>query len=98
MSKLAIIGALLMLAGCAHAPTGLATASRLPELPPALATKAKRLPPITDRTLAGTVKDAVSTDQRYGVVARQLNALIDVYECVRESLNDNRDASACLKR
>ncbi len=76
---------------------GSAPAPKMPELPGSLAKRAKPLPQMTDRTAAGQQRDAVQTDRQYNAVAHQLNNVIQAWGCVREALNEQKDASACFK-
>lgn len=94
--KRAILIALLTLSGCATVPTGLAKPPQAPELPPSLAEHATRLPPLTDQSLKGLTAQAVEDDQRYNDLAVRHNALITLYECVREALNGGKGAAGCL--
>lgn len=76
---------------------GEAPAPKVPELPANLRKKADRLPELTDRTVEGQQKDAMETDRAYNSIAFQLNAVIDAWECVRSTLNDNKDPKVCFK-
>ena len=91
----------LFLTACATTQppqTGLAKPVQIPELPEAMSIKAERLPDITDMTLGGLIRDGVQTDKQYNSVASQLNRLIDLYNCVRISVNTGKDPKdVCLK-
>lgn len=78
---------------------GEAKAVQVPELPAVLAKRAERLPDITDPSMGGIQLDGIHTDKQYNEVAHQTNALIDVYNCVRDAVNarDASKVSACLK-
>ena len=89
----------LLLVGCAHnqPSTGLAKPVQVPELPAELGKKATRLPDITDPTFGGIIKDGTLADQQYNSVSHQLNKVIDLYNCVRVAINDDKDPkAACL--
>lgn len=97
MKKLIILPLLLVLAACHHTQpdTGLARAPVIPELPAVLSKKADSLPQITDNTMGGLVVDGTNTDIKYNDISHQLNAVIDVYNCVRESINNKKEIK-CL--
>jgi hypothetical protein len=100
MKYLLISAVSLALVGCAHKeeePTSLGTPVRIPEMPSNLAVKAKPLPPITDNTMGGLVIDGTNTDMKYNEVAHQLNNLIDLYDCVKLSINEKKDINTCLR-
>ena len=92
----------LLLSACATSmpppPIGLAKAVQVPELPLELSKKATRLPDIKDSTFGGIIKDGAEVDQQYNSVAHQLNALIDLYVCIRKSMNQELidPETACL--
>jgi hypothetical protein len=102
MKKLALLP-LLLLAGCfdeGHKveSTGLGYQAQIPELPPELAIKAKALEPITDATMGGTQIQGAKDDMQYNSVAHQNNALIDIYNCVRNAVNNKgEDLKKCLQ-
>jgi hypothetical protein len=98
MKYLLLSIASLALVGCTTTkePTGLAAPVRIPELPSNLAVKAKPLPPITDNTMGGLVIDGTNTDMKYNETAHQLNNLIDLYECIKVSINEKKDINKCL--
>lgn len=95
MKKLIIISALLTTA-CFGTGPGVKPV-QLPPLPENLSKKAEPLPPITDPTMGGLVRDGVKTDRMYNDVATRLNAVIDVYQCVRKAVNDKKDPESCFK-
>ena len=86
----------LLLVAC-KTTTGLAPDPRIPDLPSNLEKKAEQLPPITDPSMGGIVRDGTSTDMLYNSVSTQLNNLIDLYNCVKISMNDKKDPKECLK-
>lgn len=86
----------LLLAAC-QTTTGLAPDPKIPDLPANLEKKADQLPAITDPTLGGFVIDSASSSMQYNSVGTQLNNLIDLYNCVKTSMNDKKDPKECLK-
>lgn len=90
MKKLVLALALLT-AACAGKQTGLAPAVQIPPLPGNLAQKAEPLPPITDPTMGGLVQANVDTSRKYNAVSFQLNKVIDLYECVKEAINNKKE-------
>jgi len=95
-----VLFSFLLLCSCAHddihVMPGVKPVS-VPALPPELAVKAKQLPPITDNTMGGREVVGASTDQVYNSVAWQLNKLIDLYNCVRASINNKMTSKVCSK-
>lgn len=90
MKKYIIIASLL-LAACAGKETGLAPQVQIPPIPENLARKAGSLPPNTDATMGGQVQDNTQNIKAYNSVANQVNNLIDLYNCVRESINNKKE-------
>lgn len=87
---------LLLLAGCTHTPdTGLAVAPQIPELPANLAERAKPLPKLVDPTMGALVLDGTAADQQYNAVGHRNNKLIDLYNCVRDAINNKKEIK-CL--
>lgn len=76
--------------------TGLARPPEIPELPANLARKAEALPPIPDSTMGTAHIQGTKDDIQYNAVAFQLNNVIDLYNCVRISLNERTDLKKCL--
>ena len=88
---------LFALSACTHKPdTGLVTAVQIPDLPSNLAQKAGPLPALKDPSMAALVEDATNTDMRYNSVSHQLNSVIDIYNCVKTSINEKKDIKTCL--
>lgn len=86
--SLALLGAAALSAcGPNKIETGLAKPPTIPELPASLAIKAKALPPLVDNTMGGSQIQGASDDEAYNTVSHQLNKLIDLYNCVRDSFN-----------
>jgi len=100
MRKTVALASLLLLSACMGSNQGTAPGVKpvqVPALPAELSKKAEKLPPITDNTMGGQVTEGVNSDRAYNAVAHQVNALIDVYVCVRETINNNRDPQTCFK-
>ena len=96
-----VVTALLVLSACAtNNPLlpGLAKPVQIPELPLELSRKATRLPDIKDPTFGGIIKDGAEADQQYNAVSHQLNKLIDLYICVRESINREVDPQTTCRK
>lgn len=85
----------LLLSACATNSTGLAPAVQIPPLPENLAQKAKALPLSNDLTMGGQVKDNTHNIREYNEVSIQLNHVIDVYNCMRDSINNKKELK-CL--
>lgn len=108
-----ILCAALLLGACAHTGAadistdgtividgqdiGKAAAARVPDLPAPLAKKAQALPPMDDPSLSGQQIAAMEADRAYNGVAHQLNAVIDAWHCVQQSMNDNEKINKCFK-
>ena len=90
-----ILVAALLLSACATNDTGLAPAVQIPPLPDNLAQKAEALPESSDLTMGGQVKDNTQNIRRYNGVSIQLNHIIDVYNCIRHSVNNKKEIK-CL--
>ena len=93
-----LIPVFLLATACSHTSTIPPTVvpAQIPPLPANLSVRAEPLPPITDNTMGGLIRDGINTDRRYNDVAAQLNSLIDVYECIRRTYNDHSSAEKCL--
>jgi hypothetical protein len=91
MKKLIIVAALLVSACASKPDTGLAPAVQIPPIPENLAQKAEPLPPVTDPTMGGLVQANVQSSKQYNSVSFQLNKLIDLYNCVRDSVNNKKE-------
>ena len=88
----------LLLSACAHnVGTGLAKPVQLPELPANLSQKAKALPELTDTSMGNLVVDGANADMQYNSVSIQLNNLIDLYNCIKVSVNEKKDINLCLQ-
>lgn len=99
MKKLIVIIAALTLSACAHNQSpdlGEAPPAKMPELSQTLKQRASKLPPITDPSLGGIHQDGMNVDIKYNDLAVRYNALLDVYECVKEGL-EAKDAKAMEK-
>ncbi len=91
MKKALIVLSLLSLAACSKPDTGLVVGIQVPALPENLAQKAKQLPASEDVTMGGQVQDNTSNIRSYNSVAFQTNYLIDLYNCVREAVNNKKE-------
>lgn len=91
MKKLIIVAALLVSACASKPDTGLAPAVQIPPIPENLAQKAEPLPPVTDPTMGGLVQANIQSSRQYNSVSFQLNKLIDLYNCVRDSVNNKKE-------
>jgi len=91
MRNALIVLSLFTLAACHKPDTGLAVGIQVPPLPEPLAKKAKALPDSQDTTMGGQVKDNTSNIRSYNSVAFQTNYLIDLYNCVREAVNNKKE-------
>ena len=99
MKKIILIPLFLLLSACMSTNDGvdvLAKPVQVPELPENLSIKAERLPDIQDNTMGGLVIDGTETDMKYNAVAHQLNKVIEVYQCVRISINEKRNPEECF--
>lgn len=99
MKKLILL-CTFVLSACAHQDLHVmpgVTPVQVPALPSNLAIKAKKLPPITDNTMGGREVIGANTDQAYNAVAWQLNQIIDLYNCVRDSINNKMKSKVCTK-
>lgn len=95
---LAVFLAILTLTACKHTlDTGLAKGVEIPDLPANLEKKAEKLPPISDTSMGTAHTQGAADDMQYNVVSTQLNSLIDLYNCVKFSVNDKKDIKRCLK-
>jgi hypothetical protein len=91
-----VIAVALLLSACAtNNETGLAPAVQIPPLPENLAQKAKALAPSNNLTMGGQVLDNAHNIREYNKVSTQLNHIIDVYNCMRESINNKKEPK-CL--
>lgn len=82
----------LLLSACKTTPdTGLTTTVQIPPIPENLAQRAKSLPANTDTTMGGQVLDNTRTIREYNAVGFQVNDLIDLYNCVREAVNNKKE-------
>lgn len=89
MKKLVLV---LLLSGCTTPPdTGLVTGVQVPPIPRNLAQRAEALPANTDPTMGGQVLDNTRNIKKYNEKAFQVNDLIDLYNCVREAINNKKE-------
>lgn len=71
--------------------TGLAPAVQIPPIPVNLAQKRGQLNPNDDITMGAQVKDNTTNMRQYNSAAFQVNNLIDLYNCVREAVNNKKE-------
>lgn len=93
--KKILLASVLFLGGCGEKHI-VVTPPAVPELPTNLSKKAENLSDITDLSMGGLVLDGVETDKKYNSIGHKLNTLIDVYNCVKTSLNDKKDPKSCV--
>lgn len=94
--KKSLIVLALLLSACTTTPdTGLATGMQVPPIPEKLAERAGPLPENTDITMGGQVQDNTRNIRAYNQRAFQVNDLIDLYNCVREAINNKKEIK-CL--
>lgn len=97
MNKLLLIP-IFLLASCGHdQETGLANWPVIPDLPHELNKKAEKLPDIKDNSIGALVIDGTETDIKYNDVSTRLNAVLDIYECVKTSFNNKKSPEECFK-
>jgi hypothetical protein len=89
--KYFIIVASLFLVGCKTTDTDLATPIQIPPIPENLAQRAGPLPANEDTTMGGQVLDNTRNIREYNSVASQLNNVLDLYNCVREAVNQKKE-------
>lgn len=94
MRKL-ILASFLLLAACGGADTGIAPQVQIPPIPENLAQKAAKLPENNDTTMGAQVRDNTSNIRAYNDKASQVNNLINLYNCVREAINNKKEIK-CL--
>lgn len=91
MRKSLIVVALLLSACKTTTDTGLTTGVQVPPIPEKLAQRAGPLPENTDVTMGGQVLDNTRNIRAYNAAAFQVNDLIDLYNCVREAINNKKE-------
>jgi hypothetical protein len=92
MKNVVLLAAVLMLSACGDKEdTGLAPQVRIPPIPDNLAQRARPLPLNSDTTMGGQVKDNTSNIIKYNAKSFQVNDLIDLYNCVREAVNNKKE-------
>lgn len=96
MKKSLLIVSILLLSACKTTEdTGLAASVQIPPIPEKLAQRAGQLQASGDVTMGGQVKDNTNNIQEYNAKAFQVNDLIDLYNCVREAVNNKKEIK-CL--
>ena len=91
MKKALIVLSLLALTACKTTDTGLTVGVQIPPLPDSVSQKATQLPLSNDVTMGGQVLDNTNNIISYNSVAFQNNYLIDIYNCVREAVNNKKE-------
>lgn len=98
--KKAIIALALVLTttGCKEQLNlGLARPPIPPELPKELNEERKALPPILDNSQNNLIVELSKTQQAYNETAYEKNAVVKIYNCVRETLADRKkNVERCL--
>lgn len=89
--KKVIIAVAFLLSACATPDTGLAPAVQIPPLPENLAQKPEPLPPITDPSMGGLVEANIESTKKYNAVSFQLDRVIELYNCVRDAVNNKKE-------
>lgn len=88
----------LLLSGCAHTQeTVIVDPPKVPRLPAHYDIKAARLPDIVDPSFGGIMVDGTESDIKYNSLSIKYNQLLDIYNCVRVSINERKDPITCLK-
>ena len=90
MRKL-ILAVLLITVSCTKPDTGLTTSVQVPPLPENLAQRAGKLEPLSDTSMGAQVTDNTFNIRQYNSVANQLNNVIDLYNCVKDSVNNKKE-------
>jgi hypothetical protein len=89
--KKSIIVLALLASACSTTDTGLAPQVRIPPIPENLSQRAGQLPSSSDTTMGGQVLDNTRNIRTYNEKAFQVNDLIDLYNCVREAINNKKE-------
>ena len=79
------------MSACKTPDTGLALQVQVTPIPENLAQRAGPLPPNSDITMGGQVLDNTQNIRTYNEKAFQVNDLIDLYNCVREAINNKKE-------
>lgn len=87
MKKILVLA--LLLSACKHTDTG--NGLMIPPVPSQLADKARPLPANNDATFAGQIRDNNNNIRAYNKVASEKNALLDLYNCVRDAINNRKE-------
>lgn len=81
----------LLLVGCAESQTGLGTYHKVPPVPDQLNDKIGSLPPNSDLTMAGQIRDNNRNIRAYNETGFKYNRLLEYYNCVREAINERKE-------
>lgn len=95
MKKSVLVLALLLAACNTTKDTGLVAGVQIPPIPENLAQKAGPLSTNEDTTMGGQVRDNTNNIREYNAKAFQVNDLIDLYNCVKEAVNNKKEIK-CL--
>ena len=91
-----ILAAALFLTACSHTSTPPGVEHpKVPDLPAYYQEKATSLPPIVDPGMGNLAIDSAETSEKYNEVAHRYNGLVDLYNCVKESINQKKVADTC---
>lgn len=93
MKKFLVASSLALALSACSTPRdlGLAEPISIPDLPEGQFEKAGPLPKLEDRSLSALQLDAAKTDAKYNQVSINYNRLIDFYNCVKESINEEKE-------
>ena len=80
----------ILLVGCTQPQTGLGTYPKVPPVPEQLNDKAQALPPNSDLTMAGQIRDNNRNIRAYNERGFKYNRLLEYYNCVREAINERK--------
>lgn len=95
MKKLTLALALLLTAcKTVPVPPGVESA-KIPDLPAYYQQRAEKLPPITDPSMGGVTLDSTEASKKYNDVSHKYNGLLDLYNCVKESINSKKVPDTC---
>lgn len=94
-----LLAAALLLSACKTVPTPPdVDPVRIPEVSSYHQKRAEQLPPLTDPSMGGVVKDSAEISQKYNELAYRYNSLLDVWVCVKDSINNEKLPETCLTK
>lgn len=89
---------LLLLTGCATVPdVGIAEPVQIPELPAQYLEAPEPLPKLTDNSFEALQRDAFETDIKYNILSNRYIDIVEIYNCVRETVNKKGDTKTCFE-